>query len=342
MILPLGDSLGTALDIISKFQKGEKKQILTGRRWFDYHGGLIVQSTVLIAGASFAGKTSELDKLRDDIMNSGINPDSDKYVWLSNAFEMTALSSAIRDLKKIFNKTTHELLNNPLTDEEQEKLLQYSDIKSDGRFFVNRDVTDPIILISMIEEFVASHQDKEAVFVDIDHAALLSTNSAGKKGSIDDFVEGINRIKLKYNNVIFIILTQLNRDILRRIEPKSNDFAIQRGDIYQSDTMFHISDYVYGLQNPYYFHIEEYRSISPNKYEHLSHRFTPPINKNGKVALYTENCIFVEILKDRFAEYGFIDIYTIEIGRFSPVENQTVSKPRNTMPLFEDGDETPF
>ncbi len=334
MIQPLKETLDISLKEISQYQQGKIKQVKTNREWLDNQGGILPQSILLICGASFGGKTTELDNLRSDIMNTSINEDASNYVWLSNSFEMTSIQTTLRDLRKMFKKSFKELLKDKFSEEEQEKLLTYYSNKTDGRFFVNNDSSNAEKLLYDIEQFVASNKDKRMVFVDIDHAALIMSDNAGKKMAIDDFVEGINKIKKEYSNVIFIILTQLNRGILSRIEPKSNNMAIQRGDIYQSDTMFHISDYIYGLQNPYYFKIEEYRLISPSKYNHLSHRFTPP-NKNGKVSLYSEGCIFVEVLKDRTADFDFTDLYTIEIRDFEKKESIV-----NTTPMFDEG--SPF
>lgn len=337
MIKHLKESLDVSLREISLYQKGKIKQIKTNREWLDHQGGILLQSIILICGASFGGKTTELENLKADIMSTELNEDADEYVWLSNSFEMTPLSSTLRDLRKLYKKPFKELLSKEFSDEEKEVLMDYYTNKTDGRFFINQSPLPANELLKLIEDFIVENRDKKAIFIDIDHAALIRANNDGKKTAIDDFVEGINRLKLTYSNVIFVILTQLNRGILGRIEPKSNDMAIQRGDIYQSDTMFHISDYIYGLQNPYYFKIEEYRLISPSKYPHLGHRFGPP-NKNGKVSLFTEGCIFVEILKDRNADFDFTDLYTIEIRNF----DKPAPVAAKIAPVFDKDDECPF
>lgn len=331
MIKPLKEELDASLRMIANYQKGLTKLVVTGRPWLDYLGGIIPQSILLICGASFGGKTTELENLRHNIMSTDFNEDANNYVWLSNSFEMTSFQTALRSVKKVLRKTFKDILKQEFNDDEESKVLDYYTKMTDGRFFVNNDPLPANELLVLIEDFVKAHQDKEMIFIDIDHAALIKASNDGKKGAIDDFVEGINNIKKAYTNVVFIILTQLNRGILSRIEPKSNNMAIQRSDIYQSDAMFHIADYIYGLQNPFYFKVEEYRKLSPSKYEHLSHRFTTP-DKNGKVSLYTEGCLFVEILKDRTVEdFDYIDLYTIELKEF----NKPEPPPDTQFPIFD-------
>lgn len=342
MIKKLKESLDISLKEIYDYQNGNIKQIKTNRPWLDDQGGILLQSIILICGASFGGKSTELENLKADIMNQEINPDADEYVWLSNNFEMTMLATTLRDIRKKIGKNFKEILNNCFNDREKEILKNYYKNKTDGRFYINQEPLPSDELLKVIEQFIIDNNDKKAIFIDIDHAALIRASNDGKKGAIDDFVEGINSLKKKYRNVIFIILTQLNRTILNRIAPKSNDMAIQRGDIYQSDTMFHIADYIYGLQNPFYFKIDEYRKINPDKYPHLEHRFCA-MDAKGKVSLITEGCIFVEILKDRTADFDFVDLYTIEILPITnkPKEIQSNSFLSNDL-NFDDIDDCPF
>ena len=145
-------------------------------------------------------------------------------------------------------------------------------------------------------------------------------------------------LKNKYNNFAVVLLTQANRGVLSRLKEKSNESRLRRDDIYMSDTLYHISDFVYGLQNANYLGIDQYALIKPEKYPHLSHRFTEE-NKHGKVSLFTEGCIFVEVLKDRSADIGYVDLYTIEVKDFEkPKESQTPSFSTpifNSTPVFE-------
>ncbi len=148
-------------------------------------------------------------------------------------------------------------------------------------------------------------------------------------------VERLNDMKFKYPNFVLVLLTQANRSVLNRIKEKSNDMKLRRDDVYASDTIFHISDYVYGLQNAYYLGVEEYRKINPERYPNLEHRFTDE-DSNGRVSLHTEGCIFIEVLKDRMADdLDFTDLYTLEIKTFDKKETEKKSS-KIIVPIFDE------
>lgn len=314
-IQPLQQVLDSSLRTLNAYQTGAIRQIKTNRPWLDAQGGITPKTFITIFGASFSGKSTELENLKMDIMDVSINPEAVDYVWVSNSFEMTNFATTLRDIKKLTKKQFKDILNEPFSEEEKETLKKYRTSKIDGRFFVNHTPLSAEDFIKETEEFLEANKDKKLVVLDLDHVALLKSKSESKKSSIDDVVEGLNMLKNKYQNFAVILLTQANRGVLTRLKEKSNESRLRRDDIYMSDTLYHISDFVYGLQNANYLGIEEYASIKPDKYPHLEHRFTEE-NKHGRVSLITEGCIFVEVLKDRSAEIGYVDLYTLEIKPF--------------------------
>lgn len=314
--------LQQAIEFIKSIQTGEKELVKTNRPWLDTIGGILPQSVITIVATSFGGKSTELENLKADIMNTAINPNADQYVWLSHSFEMSPVSTALRDIRKKLKKSFKEILQEEFSIEDKKKVNEYYKTKKDGRFFVNYEACTPDEFFEDVEQFLEEHKDKEAVFVDIDHAALMKSSQDGKKSAIDGLGEYINTLKLKFTNAYFIILSQLNRNLDTRIQEKSNMMRILRSDIYQSDTIFHLSDYLYGLQNAYWLGVEEYRKVNPERYPHLEHRFSDEEDKHGKVSLITKGCIFVEVLKDRTAEdFNYIDLFTIEFGSFNRREH---------------------
>ena len=321
--------LKQALKFINDIQKKERELVRTNREWLDTIGGILPQSVITIVATSFGGKSTELENIKADIMDRNINPSADKYIWFSHSLEMTPTSTTLRDIRKLLKKYIKDILQNEFNEQEKQIVNNYYIGKNDGRFFVNYTAPTPEEFFASVSEFLDLHRDKEAVFIDIDHAALMKSSQDGKKSAIDGLGEYINSLKLKYENAYFIILSQLNRNLDTRIQEKSNMMRILRSDIYQSDTLFHLSDYLYGLQNASYLGVEQYRKINPEKYPHLEHRFTEEPDKNGKVSLLTERCIFVEILKDRTADaFAYIDLYSIEFGDFTkPTDNNKVQTP---------------
>jgi hypothetical protein len=338
-IKPLKEVLNETLLTLGKYQNGEVSQIKTNRPWLDHQNGITPKSFITIFGASFSGKSTELENMKMDIMDININPNASDYVWISNSFEMTNFATTLRDIKKLTKKQFKDILSQPFTDEEKAVLKRYKETKIDGRFFVNQIPLSAEEFLRETKEFLEQNKDKSLIVLDLDHAGLLRAKNDNKKLAVDDMVEGLNMLKNIYSNFVVILLAQANRSVLTRIKEKSNESRLRRDDIYMSDVLFHTSDYVIGLQNANYLGIEQYTLIKPEKYPHLSHRFTEE-NKHGKVSLYTENCIFVEVLKDRTADIGFTDLYTIEIKPFEkPKQNTAFTSTPNfsttNLPTFD-------
>ncbi len=337
MIKPINEHLNISLDLLKRYQKGEAKLVKTNRPWLDAPGGILRQSIVTILGASFSGKTTELESLREDIMSVEINEDAKDYVSLAHAFEMSNFSLTLKDIKKRTGKTYKEILSSEFSEEDQKKIDVHFESVKDGRFFVNHETGSAEQIANETEEFLKKHKDKKLCLVSLDHTALLKSKQDNKKAAIDEMVERLNDMKFKYPNFVLVLLTQANRSVLSRIKEKSNEMKLRRDDIYASDTVFHISDYVYGLQNVFYLGIEEYRKINPDRYPDLKHRFTEP-DSNGRVSLHTEGCIFIEVLKDRMADdLDFTDLYSIEIKPFDKKEKEKESG-KIEIPKFFDND----
>jgi hypothetical protein len=330
-IQPLEQVLNETLITLGKYQEGKISQIKTNRPWLDHQNGITPKSFITIFGASFGGKSTELENLKADIMDVNINPEAVDYVWVSNSFEMTNFATTLRDVKKLTKLSFGDILSKPFKAEDKAVLTDYKNKKIDGRFFVNQVPLSADDFLKETEQFLLQHQDKKLVVLDLDHVGLLRAKNDNKKLAIDDMVEGLNTLKNRFENFAVVLLTQANRGVLTRLKEKSNESRLRRDDIYMSDCVYHISDYVYGLQNASYLGIEEYAKLNPDKYPHLKHRFTEE-DKHGKVSLITEGCIFVEVLKDRTADIGFTDLYTIEI---KPFEKPKPSNPfGNATPVF--------
>lgn len=332
-VKPISEHLNTSLSLLKEYQDGKLKLVQTKRPWLDGPGGILRQSIITILGASFSGKTTELESLREDIMDIEVNSEAKDYVSLAHAFEMSNFSLTLKDIKKRTGKTFKEILGGVFSEEDKAKLDSHFKTVEDGRYFVNHETGTPEYVANETEKFLKEHSDKKLCLVSLDHTALLKSKQDNKKASIDEMVERFNDMKFKYPNFVLILLTQANRGPLSRIKEKSNEMKLRRDDIYASDTIFHISDYVYGLQNVYYLGVEEYRKLNPDRYPNLEHRFTEP-DSHGKVSLHTEGCIFIEILKDRMADdLDFTDLYTAEIKPFKK-EEAVIATQALSMPVF--------
>jgi hypothetical protein len=104
----------------------------------------------------------------------------------------------------------------------------------------------------------------------------------------------------------------MNRNILGRIKDKDIMAMPNRSDIFQSDAMFFISDYLYICHNPYRLGIKQFSRVNEEAYEYLSSHFCE--EKNGKVSFDTLGKMFYIVLKSRESEVIFRDIFIEDVA----------------------------
>jgi replicative DNA helicase len=311
MIKPLKEVADKDFKTLNRYQKGKIQPIRTGREWLDsVFGGLIPGDITTIAGASGGGKSFEEQRLKNFIMSPENNEKANDYVWLSYSLEMRYLSTIIRDVKELTGKSKRNILTQEFTDEEKKLVEDYYKSRTDGRFFIEEEVIEPNEFRRGLTEFLEAHKDKAAVFVSIDHIALVKGSE--KKGAVDATVEIINELRKVYKNTYWIILTQLNREIEKRIQEKSILAKPVRGDIFQSDTMYHISDYLYVSHNPYALGIKDFLKVNVKQYDYLINHFSEI--KDGKGSFATLGKIFYIVLKQREGGVVFKNIFIEDIN----------------------------
>lgn len=335
---------------LNQYQSGTIVPIKTNREWLDeIFGGLLPKDIVVIAGASGGGKSFELQRLKNTIMDKEVNEPADDFVWLDYSLEMKTLSLIIRDLNKKLNKSKKKILLEAFSDDEKELVADYYKTMTDGRYYIEEEATTPSEFEENTSVFLEKHKNKEAVFISLDHIALQKNEGPGKKDTIDRLVESINIMKKKYPNSYWFILSQLNREILKRINEADALAMPNRGDIYQSDTMFFIADYLYVTHNPHRLGIKQFSKVNAKTYEYLEEYFGPPDNK-GRVSFDSLGKIFYIVLKMREAEIMFKDIFIeeIDIGDRSKYEEQFENQEVTSSAILkfvdddEEDDDIPF
>lgn len=324
-----------AYEQLKKYQSGELQPIKTGRPWLDdVFGGLLPMDITSIAGASGGGKSFELGRIRRYIMNPENNSGAENFVWLDHSLEMKFLSLVLRDLKETLNKSKKKILLEKFLEEEIAIVEKYKTDTTDERFFIEEEAVSPEVFEDRMRAFLSQHTDKEAVFISVDHIALQKDKNGDKKTAVDAIVEAINRLKKEFPNSYWFILTQLNREILKRIKEKDIMAMPNRSDVYQSDTMFHISDYVYVTHNPHRLGINQFSRVNRDIYDYLEEHFVD--EKNGKVSFDTLGKIFYIVLKMREADILFKDIYVekIEIEGLEKYREPSKDELAMAEPLF--------
>ena len=193
-IKPLGEVVDRSFRDLNKYQKGKNKPVKTGREWLDeIFGGLLPGDIATIAGQSGGGKSFELQRIKNFVMNPENNEDAKDFIWLDYAWEMRFLSNILRDLNRSLKKTKKELLTEEFTDEEKALVKSYAENLSDGRFFINEETVTPKAFEKEARAFLEQHKDKKGVFISVDHIALAMDETGEKKATVDAIIEIINR-----------------------------------------------------------------------------------------------------------------------------------------------------
>lgn len=311
-IKPLKSVASKAKAALKEYQTGKRTPVKTGREWLDeIFGGLMPMDIVTIAGMSGGGKSFELQRIKNYVMNPANNLDAKEFIWLSNSLEMKMISQMIRDLNIVLKKSKKKILTEEFTDDEKLLVNDYYENATDDRFYINEESVTPEQFETETRAFLQLHTDKVAVFIDIDHIALQRDKNGNKKSTVDEIVEIMNRLKKEFPNTFWIVLSQLNRSILERIREKDNQAMPNRGDVFQSDSMFFISDYLYVCHNPHRLGINQFSRANADIYDYLEAHFTE--ENKGKISFETLGKIFYIILKMREADILYKDIYIEEI-----------------------------
>ena len=302
------DLVDEASETIRRYQSKELTPIRFGRDYVNKNllGGLFPGNVIGIAGSSGHGKSTLLQDLEDDIFNKELNPDCDDYILLRNNYEMSVFKLYLREVKKGINKKITDILGSEYTDEEQVIVNQIKAKESNSRVKYFENPQDPETWFSIMCSFCEEHKNSKHIVVSIDHIALVKQTIKGKKDGIDNLIEYINILRHVYKNISFVILSQLNRNIEDRDSPKTS--APRKGDLYQSDFLFQISDVIIVVHNPYKLGLQEHMVIGQSQYYHLSEFKKDPGKKT--TTFLTKGLIFYHFIKLREDEGGTLtDLY---------------------------------
>ena len=333
--------INEASETIRKYQTGELKPIKFSRDYVNKSllGGLFPGNIVGIAGSSGHGKSTFLQDMEDDIYNKDLNPDCDNYILLRNNYEMSVFKLYLREIKKGLDKKIADILGTRYSESEQNIVNQIKSKESKPNIKYFENPQDPETWFSIMCSFCEEHKDKAHIVVTIDHIALVKQTIRGKKDGIDNLVEYINLLRHIYPNVSFLILSQLNRNIEERDNAKTS--APRKGDLYQSDFLFQISDVIIVVHNPYKLGLLEHMVIGQKQYPHLNEFKKDPGKKT--TTFVTKGNIFYHFIKMREDENNtlpdlYIEKLTTSKSRESFLEEEKLPRMEPNASLFEDED----
>jgi hypothetical protein len=125
-------------------------------------------------------------------------------------------------------------------------------------------------------------------------------------------IEYINVLKNKYDNVSFIILSQLNRNIEERENAKNS--APKKGDLYQSDFLYQLSDVILVVHNPFKLGVQEHMVVHQDMYPMFNHYKLTPEKRTSPFR--TRGLIFYHFIKLREDDDGTVlDLWIDELHK---------------------------
>lgn len=285
-----------ASEKIKRFQQGTEIPIRTRYQHFNDNllGGLFNGTIVTIAGLSSFGKTTILKHIESDIFNKSLNAHCDDIVLLKCNYEMTAFNLLLRRLKEETKKPMKKLLSEIPTEKDTKEFERVVDLESHPNVYYIEKALLPREWYETVRGFILQHLDKKSIVISIDHLGLVK-DTGNKKQAMDDTLEFQNELKKEFSNIIFLNLSQLNRDIETRTDVKH--MMPKASDLYNSSNIMFISDLVLIIHNPFKLGIDKYMVFPTSRYPHLKEFMFDP--KRDRTSFETKNAVMWHYVKIR-------------------------------------------
>jgi replicative DNA helicase len=331
---------------MAKLQKGTKLLLRTGEEMLDCHlGTLLPGDCVLIAGAPSSGKSETLYRMIEKIMSKEVNPNAENFVSLEFSMEMKMLNKLLRTTHNLLGKKKSKILFEEFNEEESEKVKKYYESLQDNRRFVVQSPVTPEDFYKMTRDFCIKHKDADSIILSADHILLFV--GSDKQAVLEKISEFINLLKLEFNNVYFLLLSQINRIHSGNIKEKSNDMMPNNSWIFGSSFMEQLASYIIIITNPFKQSVTQYLKVSKERYDYLDEFFGEE-DKNGRISFNTISNLFYFVTKVRESDSPWRDLFVkkmdltseqIEKMKQSIEPKQTATPFQtptfNTTPVFE-------
>lgn len=309
-----------ALRVIKQRKEGLITSLQTPWAKFNSEGlgGIDWGSMVVFAARSSVGKTLAKDQIIREAyqLNQKIARDLEIIEF---QFEMPGDKHALRQLVGT-TKLDYNLINsnpNPLDDTTYQKLEDLIENQLAKRK-MPMVIDTPLTVNEMKREIDyysgTVYPDKKIIYT-LDHTLLV--RKSGRQTERDLLIElslMITEMKNKYNNnILFIILSQLNRNILdpsRNENGKTGNY-INDSDIAGSDSIMQHADVVVGMNRPAKFNITVYGP--------------------GKHMIPDHNIVVWHMIKTRYSEPGNMLWFKLDGKLMKLIEIQEPEKRKNQM-----------
>lgn len=264
-VIPIREAAEAELNYIVGRQKGDIKSLKTAWSKFNnvYMDGLEWGWIIMVGGMSGSGKTALLNMLETDLVR--LNPNEDIQI-LSFNFEMVARRLVGRKISHDLNKSVKEIysadgvLTNEDIDQVRKHIDQYSRLPIDYVEIPGTPKEIGDLIVQYLRDKIKP--GNKGLVVTLDHS-LLVRSIGDERATLVELASTLNTIKKLYPKVLFVVLSQLNREIEkenRRVVYGANktlQFPV-KGDIFGSDALYQFSDAVIVPHRPELLGIESY------------------------------------------------------------------------------------
>jgi replicative DNA helicase len=253
------------IEYIDLRRQGKIRSLHT--RWDKFNrcaaGGIDWNTVMTIAGMSGSGKSSIANEMETSLFD--MNP-KENFAVLSFNFEMLAMKQVGRKLSSKIEKPVSELYSSHQvlgdTDFNKIKEIKNKVISKYDIFYI--DVPGNIEQIYYtIKKFYFEQRvlrgDDFGVVVFLDHTLLTKGKQRESEREMLSRLYRAFMVLKKEIKCIFVILSQLNRDIESsdRLSNPTLQYPMKK-DIFGSDAVFHGSDYVLITHRPYMLNLQAY------------------------------------------------------------------------------------
>ena len=260
----ISEAYSSAIDYIHKRKSGEEKSIKTpwekmNRATFN---GLEWNNIIVIGGRPGGGKTMLANLITREAHK--LNPDQD-FAVLDFQFEMLAKHTAMREFSAKTGVQSTKLASvfDEVSDAEVQAVLSYVENNKNKDIYIIEQPGSVKQIRKDIEQALIDFN--KPLIVTIDHSILVRKD-ASEKDSFET-LHNLSKMmtELKRFKVIFIVLTQLNRDCesVERLKPGTFGNYLLDSDIYGGDALLQHADLVLGINNPFKHGLTQY---GPLKY----------------------------------------------------------------------------
>lgn len=298
------------LDYIKDRKEGKIKSLRTGYKRLDNSmiDGMEWNSTITIGGRPSVGKSTFSDCLVEGCFMNNLKDDKIDFNLLDFNWEMSAKVMLLRRLSASLKKTYKHIISadgNIITDNELEEIANTAYTKY-GKLPVT--FCEEPLSVKEFADTVRRHCDKSKTntLIRIDHT-LLTKQSASEASQVQmllNLLMEANTLKKQYP-VIFMFLTQINREIEERQEDGTDRAFPRQGDVYGGDASAMFSETILLLNKPSKYGIMFYGNTGSGT----------PVEPND---------LFAHMVKNRNAEGDLIIRYKENFKHMSITENQII------------------